>query len=132
MIYKLPSPLADHVRVVFELPANLWADQIQVVGNFQVDGYTTHPLHQTREGCWQAMLDLPVGRVYQYNYLIDGRWQADCQREAKWEQQTSPSFSLLDTTADLAVQRARNPLPLLAQWQTSQISLTPAQYTASF
>lgn len=34
MITKLESAKVGRVRVVFELPAHLWADQVFVVGDF--------------------------------------------------------------------------------------------------
>ncbi|MCL4860822.1 MAG: isoamylase early set domain-containing protein [Caldilineaceae bacterium] len=77
MIYKTPSPKPDHVRVVFELPASLWADQVFLVGDFNRWDPTTLPLTQDRQGVWRAILDLPVGTSYQFCYLIDGQRHTD-------------------------------------------------------
>jgi hypothetical protein len=44
MIYKTRSILPDHIHVVFELPACMWADQIAVVGDFNEWNQAATPL----------------------------------------------------------------------------------------
>ena len=34
MIYKEPLPDGEHVRVTFELPSSLWAERVNLVGDF--------------------------------------------------------------------------------------------------
>ena len=77
MIRKIPSPLANCVRVIFELPACLWADRIFLVGDFNNWDMAITPFAQGRDGIWQAVMDLPVGRDYEFRYLVDGMWQTD-------------------------------------------------------
>lgn len=77
MIRKLPSTQADCVRVVFELPACIWADRIFLVGDFNEWNTTITPFSQGRDGVWRASVDLPLGREYQFRYLVDGNWQTD-------------------------------------------------------
>jgi hypothetical protein len=77
MIDKILSPLPHHVRVVFELPAHLWADQVFVVGDFNGWDICATPLHQLRDGRWRAVVDLPYGCRSEFRYLVDGRWLAD-------------------------------------------------------
>lgn len=77
MIRKLPSPKADCVRVIFELPACIWADRIFLVGDFNDWSKTAAPFAQGRDGVWRVTLDLTAGREYQFRYLVDGRWQTD-------------------------------------------------------
>lgn len=77
MIHKLPSPKADCVRVIFELPACIWADRIFLVGDFNDWSKTVAPFAQGRDGVWRVTLDLTAGREYQFRYLVDGRWQTD-------------------------------------------------------
>ncbi len=77
MIHKSLSPLAGHVRVVFELPSCLWADRIFLVGDFnQWDNQAT-PMQQDRDGVWRAVVDLKWGEQAQFRYLIDGQWRTD-------------------------------------------------------
>lgn len=77
MIRKSRSPLAGHVRVVFELPSCVWADRIYLTGEFNNWNETSHPLRQSRSGVWQAAVDLPAGRSYQFRYVVDGQWRTD-------------------------------------------------------
>lgn len=79
MIHKTHSPLAGHTRVIFELPAALWADRICVIGDFNHWQPQRTSLSQERDGCWQATLDLPVGRQYQFCYMVDGEQRTDFQ-----------------------------------------------------
>jgi 1,4-alpha-glucan branching enzyme len=77
MLHKMPSPRAGHIRVVFELPACIWADRIFLVGDFNEWGVEATPFVQGRDGIWRAAVDLPAGRSYQFRYLVDGSWQTD-------------------------------------------------------
>ena len=77
MVRKTSSPLAGHTRIVFELPASLWADQVYVVGDFAHGHPQRLPLTQARDGRWQAVLDLPVGHQYHFGYAVNGAWYAD-------------------------------------------------------
>lgn len=77
MIRKMRSPQPGHVRVTFELPSCVWADRIYLTGEFNNWSETDLPLHQDRNGVWQATLDLPLGKRYQFRYIIDGQWRSD-------------------------------------------------------
>lgn len=77
MIRKLRSSIPGHVRVVFELPACVWADRIYLSGDFNNWSRTDLPLHQGRDGVWRVVLDLPAGQRYQFRYLVDGQWRTD-------------------------------------------------------
>lgn len=77
MIHKMPSPRPGHVRVVFELPACIWADRIFLVGEFNDWSLQSVPFVQGRDGIWRAAVDLVAGRSYQFRYLVDGTWQTD-------------------------------------------------------
>jgi 1,4-alpha-glucan branching enzyme len=77
MIHKIHSPLSDHVRVIFELPACIWADHIYLVGDFNHWSATATPMHQGRDGVWQATVDLPYGSQCEFRYLVDGQWKSD-------------------------------------------------------
>ncbi len=77
MIHKTLSPVANHVRLTFELPDSLWADQVFLVGDFNQWSLTATPFAQTRAGTWLATVDLPTGISCAFRYLIDGRWLTD-------------------------------------------------------
>ena len=77
MIRKYPSPVLGHVRIVFELPSSIWADRIYLTGDFNNWCENDIRFQQTRSAVWQATVDLPMGRHYEFRYLIDGQWYTD-------------------------------------------------------
>ncbi len=77
MIYKTPSPKPDCVRVVFELPASLWADRAFLIGAFNGWNPSATPFRQAHNGVWHAVVDLPANTRYEFSYLIDGARHAD-------------------------------------------------------
>lgn len=83
MIYKEPVPDSDKVRVTFELPSSLWAERVNLVGDFNDWDTTKDEMLQSRSsGNWRITLVLPTGREYQFRYLVNGRdwqneWHAD-------------------------------------------------------
>jgi 1,4-alpha-glucan branching enzyme len=77
MIHKTYSAVAGHRRIIFELPASLWADQIFVVGNFNHGQASQIPLVQERDGVWRAVLDLPMGQSYPFHYVVNGEQRTD-------------------------------------------------------
>jgi hypothetical protein len=77
MIRKYNSPIAGHVRVVFELPSSVWADRISLTGDFNEWRENDIMLQQTRSGVWQAAVDLPFGTCSHFRYIVDGQWCTD-------------------------------------------------------
>lgn len=77
MVCTMPSPLLRHTRVLFELPASLWADRVLVAGDFNQG--SPLPLAQERDGAWRTVLDLPTGHQYHFHYLVDGERRTEFQ-----------------------------------------------------
>lgn len=83
MITKESLPDGKFVRVTFEVPSSLWAERVNLVGDFNDWDTTRDELRQSRaDGAWRITLTLPAGRAYQFRYLINGRdwhndWHAD-------------------------------------------------------
>lgn len=79
MIYKEPLPDGENVRVTFELPSSVWAERVNLVGDFNNWDTSSHEMQQSRNnGNWRVTLTLPRGREYQFRYLVNGReWQND-------------------------------------------------------
>ena len=83
MIHKEPLPDGKHVRVTFELPYSIWAERVNLVGDFNNWDTTEGEMHQGRsDGKWRISLVLESGKEYQFRYLVDGRdwhndWSAD-------------------------------------------------------
>jgi len=98
MIHKTPSNRSGYVYVVFELPSCLWADQIAVTGDFNHWDHSALPMRQGRDGVWRAFLELPAGKVYEFRYVVDGRWQTDHQADGTSDNGYGSHNSLLDLT----------------------------------
>ena len=82
MIEKEPTK-ANRVRVTFLLPSNLWADRVNLVGEFNDWDTTATPMRRNRtDANWRVTLELEGGRRYRFRYLVDGKewlndWHAD-------------------------------------------------------
>jgi 1,4-alpha-glucan branching enzyme len=82
MIHKSPSPNQDKVLVAFEIPGTVWAERINLVGDFNGWDRDSLPLRLNRDGNWHVELELDEGGEYRFRYLIDGDywgydWHAD-------------------------------------------------------
>ena len=77
MIHKTRSRLPNHVQVVFELPACVWADKIFLSGEFNDWHKSDLPMRQERDGVWRVAIDLPAGKQFAFRYIVDGHWQTD-------------------------------------------------------
>ena len=83
MIHKEMLPDGDHIKATFELPSSIWAERINLVGDFNDWDTTKDEMRQSRsDGSWRISLVLPAHREYAFRYLIDGRdwhndWHAD-------------------------------------------------------
>ncbi len=62
----------DKIHVTFSLPATIWADSIHLVGDFNNWNTVNTPLYLDEDD-WSVSLELEIGNVYRYRYLID-RW----------------------------------------------------------
>ena len=87
MITKEPIDNQDVVRVTFELPSTMWAERVNLVGEFNDWDTTSTRMTRTRSDAnWKVTLDLDVGQRYRFRYLVDGRewlndWHADDHEE---------------------------------------------------
>ncbi len=82
MIRKRRSPNAGKVIVTFEIPGSIWADRVNLVGEFNNWDRESLPFQHNREGNWQIELELDQGKEYPFRYLLDGQhwrddWHAD-------------------------------------------------------
>jgi 1,4-alpha-glucan branching enzyme len=71
-------------KCTFSLPkeAAQGAEKVELVGEFNDWAPQTHPLKRLKSGEFKIVIDLEVGKKYEYRYLIDGEtwendWQAD-------------------------------------------------------
>ena len=85
MISKAPSSRAGLVRVTFELPDTVSAEQVSLVGDFNGWDALANPLRRPDAGTnWHVVVELEAGRRHRFRYLIDGQqwlndWYADDQ-----------------------------------------------------
>ncbi len=69
-------------RVWFYLPAELHANQVHLVGDFNGWDETQTSMKKKMDGTFYIALTLETGKSYQYRYLLDGEnwendWEAD-------------------------------------------------------
>jgi 1,4-alpha-glucan branching enzyme len=83
MIEKEPMAKKRRVVVTFRLPSSLWAERVNVVGEFNDWDTTATPMTRSRaDADWKASIELDAGRRYRFRYLVDGKewvndWHAD-------------------------------------------------------
>lgn len=64
------------VKVVFTLPAAIYADEVALCGEFNNWRYDDIKLARDRSGDWHTTVALEPGRAYRYRFLLDGqRWE---------------------------------------------------------
>jgi len=80
-------------RVVFTLPKTVvdHAQQVAVVGDFNNWQQDKNLMKKNKSGTFQCSLDLPIGKDYQFRYLIDkytweSDWDADALAETPYEE----------------------------------------------
>lgn len=70
-------------RVMFQLPSDIWANAIYLVGDFNAWHRTSHPFQRDPAGNWTITVDLEAGRAFQFRYLCDGsHWLNDMHADA--------------------------------------------------
>jgi 1,4-alpha-glucan branching enzyme len=90
MIYKELLPDKTTIQVTFELPSSIWAERVNLVGDFNNWDTTKDEMRQSRsDGKWRIALVLQKGREYDFRYLVNGRdwhndWHADKYRSNKY------------------------------------------------
>jgi 1,4-alpha-glucan branching enzyme len=83
MIKKEHVKKTGLVRVTFELPSTMWAERVNLVGEFNDwDTAATPMTHDRSDANWKASIMLEPGRRYRFRYLLDGKewlndWHAD-------------------------------------------------------
>lgn len=78
MIRKRRSLNAEKIIITFEIPGTVWAERINLVGDFNNWDREGLSLQQNRDGNWQIELELDEGREYRFRYLLDGQhWRDD-------------------------------------------------------
>lgn len=81
MIYKRRSTKEKRVIVTFEIPGSVWAERINLVGDFNRWDRDSLRFQQSDDS-WQVEIELDEGKEYRFRYLINGDywgydWHAD-------------------------------------------------------
>jgi 1,4-alpha-glucan branching enzyme len=100
MILKKQTRKKSSVRVTFELPSNMWAERVNLVGEFNDWDTTATPMSRSRSDAnWKASLDLEVGKRYRFRYLVDGKeWLNDWHADDHVENPYGSYDSIVDLT----------------------------------
>lgn len=79
MILKEYTKTGRSCRVTFELPPEIEAETVVVLGDFNDwDPSASKPLKRRKDGSYAATVSLKPGSDYRFRYLLDGeRWAND-------------------------------------------------------
>jgi 1,4-alpha-glucan branching enzyme len=66
----------------FEIPDTIWAERVNLVGDFNNWDCASLPFRRGRDGIWRVDVELDPGCEYRFRYLLDGAdwrydWHAD-------------------------------------------------------
>jgi len=100
MIRKEPASKQGIVRVTFELPSNIWAERVNLVGEFNDWNTAAIPMRRNRsDSNWKATVELELGKAYRFRYLIDGKeWLNDWHADDHVENPYGSYDSIVDLT----------------------------------
>lgn len=79
MVDKKKSPKGKTVRVTFELPAEVAAESVAVVGDFNEWNPEQHPMKlDPKKGVWSKAISFKPGGSHEFRYFVDGiEWRND-------------------------------------------------------
>jgi 1,4-alpha-glucan branching enzyme len=64
--------------VTFEIPGTIWAERINLVGDFNNWDHENLPFRHNRQGNWEIEVEMDLGAEYRFRYLLDGtHWRYD-------------------------------------------------------
>ncbi len=70
-------------RVWFYFPAEVEANTVHLVGDFNDWDRESDPMKEKKDGSFYTAVTLETGKSYQFRYLIDGEtWENDWQADA--------------------------------------------------
>lgn len=82
MLTKRYLKSKDITKVTFYTPAELNAEKVHLVGDFNGWDETATPMEPLKDGRFKIILELEPGKEYQFRYLVNGSewhndWEAD-------------------------------------------------------
>ena len=74
MLQKVPIKEKGLVRVTFELLSTVWAERVNLVGEFNDwDTLSTPMTRERADANWKVIVELETGRRYRFRYLVDAK-----------------------------------------------------------
>jgi len=100
MIEKRPGSKVGRVQVSFIMPSNVWAERVNLVGEFNDWDTAATPMSRNRSDAnWKATVELGAGQSYRFRYLIDGKeWLNDWHADDHMENPYGSYDSVVDLT----------------------------------
>lgn len=78
MLKKNYTKNRNSCRVTFKVPAEIEAEKVALLGEFNEWDAETHLLKKLKDGSHSVTLSLGAGQDYRFRYLVDGdRWEND-------------------------------------------------------
>ena len=78
MLKKTKQKGGKHCRVTFSIPAEIEAERVMLLGDFNDWDRGATPLVRRKAGYFSTTLVLSTDRTYRFRYLLDGkRWEND-------------------------------------------------------
>ncbi len=111
MITKRPSKRPRKVQVTFELPPAIWADHVNLVGDFNDWDEQSHPMTPDRkDGTWHITLELEKGKRFQFRYLVNGsEWHNDWKADDYVPNPFGGTNSVVSTVSPAEEAKAKKP-----------------------
>ncbi len=78
MLKKNYNKSGKSCRVTFKLPADVEAETVALLGEFNEWDADSHPLKRRKDGSYSTTVSLEAGQEYRFRYLLDNdRWIND-------------------------------------------------------
>ena len=84
MLVKRPGRKPGTLAVTFQFPANVWAESVHLVGEFNRWDRHSLPMERAHKDAdaWEVTVELEAGRSYEFRYLVnDSMWTNDSQAD---------------------------------------------------
>lgn len=100
MLKKSFSKTGAKCRVTFKLPAEVEAETVHLVGEFNNWDEHANPMKRLKDGSYSASVSLETGHTYRFRYLLDGeRWENDWEPDGYQKNEHGTDDSIVSTVA---------------------------------
>ncbi|PJF40241.1 MAG: glycoside hydrolase [Chloroflexi bacterium] len=97
MITKEYAKDGKSCKVTFELPGDVDAKNVHIVGEFNDWDEDANPMTRQDDGSFTISLELETGRQYRFRYLLDAvRWENDWHADSYIPNPFSSDDSIVD------------------------------------